>query len=239
MPKWCAYCRKLNVKAKTIKRPTDFRRLPRSEYIHVCPKCIIENHLEDAQEYNLSNIEEFVDRNSSNAVVPTILETTNGEKYLSFVNGSGQYMSLGELKFIAESLLQTIELEGLDEFFEETNTFNRMSHSFSSDPDDEDKFMIPLEDLGIRRKEFDPNKNWSFKCGNCSTKISSKDGGEYLSINPNHNFQNPAMERACSDACMKVIAKEHILDFINGNHFEKYFNLTDLDEKVKNYISYL
>lgn len=229
---FCEYCRFAKI-TKPIHRPKDHKGSLRRPYILVCEKCIKENNLEDIPEYEISKLQKLVNHDSS--VSPTLLTTTDGQDYLALRDGLGQYLFSEDLKFIAESLLKTAELEGLDEFLEETNTFNGLASFYAAAEEDPGRFAIPLDELRISRKQFDISKNWGCTCGNCSNKMSSKDGGEYFSIVPEQIY-NVKSERACSEGCAYVIAKEIVLNWLNNHKHKKYFYIENLDENIKNYI---
>ncbi|HAJ3957205.1 hypothetical protein WD019_19120 [Fictibacillus sp. Mic-4] len=232
--KWCAYCGHLHALTKTIERPNSYIK-SFGKYIHVCLSCIKKHRLEHLPEYTPSELQKFVDGMRMNAIVPTILMSENGEEYLTFHNGQGTLLSTKQMEFIANELLKTIKLNGLDEFIEEENQDNYMSRRFLSDPENKDKYLVPFEGLNIKRKRFNINKVWGFTCGNCSKKMSSKDGGDYFTISPNWPFTGKT-ERACSEGCIKVIAKERIIDWIYSSSFQRYFDLEKLDERLIEFI---
>ncbi|WP_035332125.1 hypothetical protein [Cytobacillus sp. Bac17] len=89
----------------------------------------------------------------------------------------------------------------------------------------------------IDKKQFNPSRKWSFKCGNCSTKVSSQDGGNYFTINPSLNWNlefttETGLERACSEGCIKVIAKDFVREWVKINPSRKLFVTEDLEERL-------
>jgi hypothetical protein len=171
-----------------------------------------------------------------NAIVPSILKDDEDNEYLVIHNGQGTLLNVEKMEFIASQLLKTIELSGLGQFIEEENKENYIRNLFSCDKETKGKYLIPFDRLNIKRKKFNPDKVWGCKCGNCSKKMSSKDGGEYFTINPSRIFEEIS-ERACSEGCMKVIAKELIINWIVSNSYQQYFDLDKLDGKLLVYIA--
>ncbi|RBW68241.1 hypothetical protein [Bacillus taeanensis] len=233
---WCAYCRRSTVNIKTIKRPENFvKRF--DKYIHVCLFCIKENGLEDIPEYNPNELQKFIDAMQDRAIMPSIISTADGEEFLTFQDGNGYLLSTNKLDLIARELIKTLELDGLDKFVKSKNIDTYLSHHYLSDPENEGKYLIPFDKLNINRKLFNPLKNWSCTCGNCSIKMLSKDGGEYFTINPYWPFEGRT-ERACSEGCMKVIAKDKVLNWIHEKDYKKYFDLEKLDTRIMQIIKY-
>lgn len=231
---WCAYCGHLNIATKTIERPESYvKRF--DEYIHVCPLCIEKHKLVDVPEYNPSELQKFVNNIKRDAIVPSILTDEEGTEYLVFHNGQGTLLNTKEMKFIANELSKTIKLTSLDEFIEKENKHNYMSMMFLRDQETIGKYLVPIENLNIKRKKFNSYKNWGCTCGNCSKKMSSKDGGEYFSISPSMTFKNKT-ERACSEGCIKVIAKERVFDWLNSNKYQIYFDLDKLNKMLTKHI---
>lgn len=234
-PGFCDYCRRVNVKLRRIKTPIGFRRYRSfQKYIEVCPNCLEIHQLQNEPEIEVSELEHFVHKHQHKAFVPNVIKADDKE-YIQFHDGQGQYMSRKDLLFIANEIMKTLELgEDLDEFIEETNRRNLLSSVFQED--ENGKFNIPFNRLRISRKKFDTTKRkWSFKCGNCSTIVTSKDGGEYITIMPEHNFHSD-LERACSDGCAKVIAKDIIQNWLNDNEDAKFFNTDNLGEQIDDYL---
>jgi hypothetical protein len=231
-PKYCAYCRRININTRTIERPTDYV-MNFSKYIHVCLSCIKEQGLEDIVEYKPTELQSFVDSMEKNAIVPSII-SEDGKEYLAFVNGNGILLDTKQMKFIAEELLKTTQLSGLNDFIQEENQHSYFSMVYNQDNESEGHYLVPFENLSIKRKNFNPNKVWGCTCGNCSKKMSSKDGGDYFTITLMGNFKGPT-ERACSEGCMKVITKDIIMNWINDKKYQRYFNLENLDKRISDY----
>lgn len=235
MAQFCDNCRMLNENIKTICRPEKFLKVPNKNYINVCPNCIKEKEWESQPEYQINELEHFVNKRRCFSLVPSLIETEDGRSYLTFTDGKGKYISTKELKLIVDSLIDTIKLEGIDDAFEEFNEINIMAANFQSDPNEIDKFLFPFDRLGIKRKQFKTDKRkWSFTCGNCSEKVSSDDFEEYFSI---VSRISGTSERACSKGCAYVISKELTLNWIYEKQYEKFFNLSKMDEMLKNHIT--
>jgi len=207
-------------------------------YKYVCPNCLIEHGLQDESEYKISDLKAFVEENQRNAIVPTLLETTDGKEYLQFANGDQYLMTRGFLKFVADEIYKTLELgEDFDEFVKENNKLAWLGNFYSRSKYDKEKLAIPIDKLRIRKKKFNTKKRkWSFKCGNCSERISSEDGGTYYSIMPEYEF-DADLERACSSGCAYVIAKDIINEWLDEKEDErKFFYTENIDEQLKEYI---
>ncbi|TQR19713.1 hypothetical protein [Psychrobacillus vulpis] len=54
---------------------------------------------------------------------------------------------------------------------------------------------------------------------------------EYFSIYPGQRIDAKG-ERACSEGCVKVIAKDIISDWVYENKYKEYFNLDKLDDQL-------
>lgn len=87
---------------------------------------------------------------------------------------------------------------------------------------DNGKYNIPH--VNYKYKEFNPNKrNWSFQCGWCGTRVSSKIDKSYYSLHS--NGLGISMERGCSINCINLIWKDEFKKWINSNGFNNYFNM--------------
>jgi len=235
---WCAYCRMMT-ETKTIKIRTPYsHRL--SGYSHVCPSCIEKHGLENVPEYTPTNLESMVDRMGLNAFMVGTL-TSNDKEYLILTDNHGEILHTNELKIIAEELLKTIKLPDLDEFIKKENFFEYLRELFPESSKERGKFFIPVDALRIRRKKFRGNikRDWGFTCGNCSKKVSSKEDKEYLTINPTNPIPGHGeyfSVRACSKGCMKVIAKDFIWNWLTDNNLKDYFDTTNLDKDLDEYL---
>ncbi|MCM3674879.1 hypothetical protein M3699_13550 [Peribacillus simplex] len=120
------------------------KRYRGQRYRNVCLPCISEKGLENIPEYNPTKLQEFVDEMEWDAIVPTILYDDNGKEYLGFANGQTNLLAKDKMRFIAEELLKTVELNGLAEFIENHNEKTYMIALYSRDPENTDWF--PLTD---------------------------------------------------------------------------------------------
>lgn len=190
-----------------------------------------------------SKLEEYAEKNYSNAIIPAVIVSAEGEELLTFRNGRGILMSRNEMQFIIDEFTKTIKLGNeYDEFAEESNRYNKLASSWDITRYNEDLFKLPFSRLGIRIKKFNINKRkWSFKCGNCSIKVSSIEGSKYISINPSSRFSpENTSERACSLGCAKVIAKEIIINWLDRNEEDSKFYYTDnLSEQLEEHLKSL
>ncbi|MGG3805842.1 hypothetical protein, partial [Metabacillus fastidiosus] len=186
---------------------------------------------------NPLELEGFVNSMRRNAVVPTRFIDDERREYLGFCNGDGMYLNVEQMKFIVSELSRTVELDGLDEFIEEENREAYIASFYERDPDNEGKYLLPLERLNIKRKQFKLfGRPWSFSCGTCFQKVSSKDWREYFTIN-SRGWTQDSSERACSERCTRIIAKERVMEWIDSKEFHKYFNLEELDGMLTEIIS--
>lgn len=187
--------------------------------------------------YLMTNLQELLIRTgmNMNMLVPTLLGTKDGSTILSLTDGDGQLISANELKLLAMELLKTAENPGYDEAIKVTNKKSNLESYFGPDPDDKSKCRLPIDSLGIRKKQFKSNRKWSFKCGNCSTRVSNVENTDYFSILPTNHI-NFGLERGCSEECTYVIAKEILQNWLKENEYEPYFNTDNLEIKLKKYI---
>lgn len=224
----CLLCRLYKPELKTYKYSGQQDEV---DYIHLCSQCVKRFKDTDLVEYNPTKLETYVEDLKSKTISPTILYTDDGKQFLSFRNGHGLLINKSDILFIVQELSKTIEVEGLVEFVENENIHKRLRDLFEQDPNDSNKYIIPMDRLRLKRKQFDPDKSWGCTCGNCSNKMSSKDGGEYFSISPAHLIEGP-WERACSEGCAKVIAKDIVMNWVNANKYEAYFDLEAFDHQL-------
>lgn len=231
---WCAYCRMMTV-TKTIKRPESYLKSFK-KYIHVCSSCIDKNGLESIPEYKPTQLQKFVDHISHDSLIPSILKY-NEKEYLILHDEHGDLLHTNELKLIAQELFKTVKIQELDQFIKKENQNQYMQYHFNEDPEATGKLLLPLESLRVQRKKFKSDKRWAFTCGNCSKKVSSKYGGEYFSMCPSMSISNHewGVERACTKECMKVIAKDHLWNWITDNNYQEYFDIDNLDKKLNEY----
>lgn len=158
------------------------------KHIYVCPTCKTENGLQDAKVINPAELQDFVRRDSYTAFCPTNVNTEDGSEYFAYYDGSGCYLDSDDMLLSASEIMKTLELEGFDEFINTQNRHTRLSRKYFQHTQIEGKYLIPLEYLRSDKKQFNPSRKWSFKCGNCYTKVSSQDGGNYFTINPSLNW---------------------------------------------------
>ena len=141
-PKYCDYCRYLNMNIKTIKRPATFVK-KFSEYINVCSSCIEANNLEDVPEYDPSALQRFVDRMINDPIVPATLKVGD-EEYLLFQNGSGILLDENKMRVMVEELTKTLELYDLNKLIQEENSSTYMDHHFELDPEEKGKYFCGI-----------------------------------------------------------------------------------------------
>ncbi|TQR19712.1 hypothetical protein [Psychrobacillus vulpis] len=153
--KSCAYCRRFSKDIKIIEVPESYADTTK-QYIYVCPSCIKEHALENTPEFVPSDLRLFLDSQYKSFTF-SLLTNDDGNEYL-MLNNNFTTLPPKDLEFIAYELLKTSKLDGLDEYIKTSNKLALMSTSFQNDPEENGKFLLPLDEIGISRKKFNPDK---------------------------------------------------------------------------------
>lgn len=168
---------------------------------------------------------------AGNGLFPRVYKNEVGEDLLTFYQSNGEELSINVLKMVTDGLLKTIELYEKEQRYQESAIeYNQLDYFYERDSANVEKFLLPLNDLRISEKHFKSNK-WSFKCSNCSIKVSSFTSEQYYTIFPKATI-DAKLERACSKDCARTLAKDIIKDWLNKNELESYFNLDTLEEQL-------
>lgn len=224
---YCDFCRFATIDMRMVQSNKDKRG-----YILSCKKCESEKGLEDVPTYAASELIEFYEQRKMDPIVPMIIKTDDGSKYIQFHDGSSQFLSREELELIAVEINKTLSLDhSLDKYIEKYNKQKRLEQFYSYSEKDRSKFQIPYEELRLSKKHFNPDKRkWSFKCGNCSDLININVQFFYYTVVP--EFDSSGNDRGCSKDCTKVIIKDIIQNWLHNSGADKYFYTDDLSEEI-------
>lgn len=124
-------------------------------------------------------------------------------------------------------------MEGIEESIRKENIktsisiYSSMSFDVDFTQNENGKFMIPNANLQIKQFRSDLKRNWSFKCGWCGQKVSSKTDKSYYSIDfPHiHSLEHDTFERSCSKECGQHIWNEVLRNWIFNNKYQDMFEL--------------
>lgn len=103
----------------------NLRRIQSSEdekgYILTCKTCETKQGLEQYPTYVVSDLIKFIEENRDSLLTPKVIKSDDESEYLIFSNNL-QYLTRKELKFIADEIYKTLQLdESLDKFIENNN----------------------------------------------------------------------------------------------------------------------
>jgi hypothetical protein len=144
-----------------------------------------------------------------------IEETPEGRAILRNTR-NGMILTTEEALVIIEKLLSTYNSDDVDEIIENTNEYQKVINA-GFDFESKGRYYR-FNNLVYSRKEFRRNlkRDWSFKCGWCGRKVSSKTDKEYYQLCTMTDFP---FERACSEVCIQHIWDELLMDWLNKNGF--------------------
>lgn len=104
------------------------------------------------------------------------------------------------------------------------NKLDNYCQNYSQQVDKDSNGLYNLPTPNYKYKQFNPEKrDWSCTCNWCGNKVSSKeDDGYYTIYNSTFNIVN---ERACTKACIELIWKDKLKEWIYDNEYQEFFVL--------------
>lgn len=221
----CSICRTYNNQLRRIK--------VNNKIILICNTCENELGYENKPTNEVDELTSFLNNEKNSVLKSVVVESENNSKYLLFEDNFSNTINRNDLKIIADQIYKTLELgNSLDKFIAGRNIRKYFEKHYSYSPIEREKFEVPYEKLGIKKRCFNSDKNkWGFKCGNCSRLINIDEQDFYYTIIPSYLF-NAKSERACSKDCTKVIAEDIVKNWLNTQNKIEYFYTDDLEDKI-------
>ena len=171
----------------------------------------------------------------------TVKKDDGTEKELfAFQDNSGFVLTKKQLVDKENSLMEILEKaiefytsEEVEEWIDKTNTetkielYSSMNFKVDFHKNEKGKFVIPKTNIKYKKFKPDLKRDWSFKCGWCGKKVSSKTDNGYFSIDfPSiPDLNNKPFERGCTEECATHIWKDSFKNWIHQNDYQDFFEV--------------